>query len=93
MNNIVLDLSLRDVRAQKSSDKFNKNTRSILARTNSENLDNDRSLKRSLLVSRLGCTLDNEQTDNNENNILVQAEIHQKGKQALRCKFSVSAKG
>ena len=51
----------------------------ILSRTRSTHLDNDKSLRKSLLTSRLGSSLDNEPRDSNDNSVKVQAEVHAQG--------------
>ena len=51
----------------------------MLSRTRSTHLDNDKSLRKSLLTSRMGSSLDNEPRDSNDNSVKVQAEVHAQG--------------
>ena len=83
------------IEAKRAVEKVDKNNRNsdekyrILTRTKSAYLDNDKSLRRSLLSSRLDSSLDNEPRDPNDNTVRVTAQVHQQGEFTFSCSHSL----
>ena len=73
------------IEAKRTVEKVDKNNRNtdekhkLLTRTRSAFLDNDKSLRKSLLSSRLDSSLDNQPRDPNDNTVRVTAQVHQQG--------------